>query len=401
MLHVELGTRLGALELDVSLRRGRRECLALAGPSGAGKTSILRVVAGLLRPERGVVRCGDETWLDTATGRDLAPDLRRCGYLFQDHALFPHLSAWRNVAYPLRELPRGERRTRAIDLLGRFGMERLADARPGTLSGGERQRVALARALARRPEVLLLDEPLAALDSRTRAERRPRARGRAERGAGSGPARDARLLRGGAAGRPGGRDRRRAHRPGGQCGRACCGPADLVRGGLHRRGGAHRQRDPRSGGPHAHRARRRRRGHEHRRGGRRRGRQRVPLGDRGAPARPGGAQRARHRTASRRRSPRSRSSATACASVWRRASRSRPRSRWLPRTGWSCARARACSPPGRRPPRGSWPARPRRASRASAARRSARRRAPTGGSGRRPPPRRGRRAPGTPPPSAP
>ena len=107
MLHVELGTRLGALELDVSLDVAGGECLALAGPSGAGKTSILRVVAGLLRPERGVVRCGGETWLDTGTGRDLAPDLRRCGYLFQDHALFPHLSAWRNVAYPLRELPRG------------------------------------------------------------------------------------------------------------------------------------------------------------------------------------------------------------------------------------------------------------------------------------------------------
>jgi molybdate transport system ATP-binding protein len=169
VLHVELGTRLGAIELDVSLDVAAGECLALAGPSGAGKTSILRVVAGLLRPERGVVRCGDETWLDTGTGRDLAPDLRRCGYLFQDHALFPHLSAWRNVAYPLRELPRGERRQRALDLLERFGMERLADARPATLSGGERQRVALARALARRPDVLLLDEPLAALDSRTRA----------------------------------------------------------------------------------------------------------------------------------------------------------------------------------------------------------------------------------------
>ncbi len=169
MLHVELGTRLGALDLDVSLEVAGGECLALAGPSGAGKTSILRVVAGLLRPERGVVRCGGETWLDTATGRDLGPDLRRCGYLFQDHALFPHLSAWRNVAYPLRELPRAERRSRALELLARFGMERLADARPATLSGGERQRVALARALARRPDVLLLDEPLSALDSRTRA----------------------------------------------------------------------------------------------------------------------------------------------------------------------------------------------------------------------------------------
>ena len=169
MLQVEAHTQVGAVELDVSLRVARSECLALAGPSGAGKTSILRIVAGLLRPEQGTVRCGDDTWLDTAGGRDLAPDLRRCGYLFQEHALFPHLTAWRNVAYPLRELPRAERRARALDLLGRFGLERLADALPRTLSGGERQRVALARALARRPDVLLLDEPLAALDTRTRA----------------------------------------------------------------------------------------------------------------------------------------------------------------------------------------------------------------------------------------
>ena len=168
MLRVEARTRLGELELDVALAVAAGECLALAGPSGAGKTSVLRVVAGLLRPEHGLVRCGGETWLDTDAGRDLAPDVRRCGYLFQEHALFPHLSAWRNVAYPLREVPRGERRKRAVELLERFGMGRLADARPGTLSGGERQRVALARALARRPDVLLLDEPLSALDTRTR-----------------------------------------------------------------------------------------------------------------------------------------------------------------------------------------------------------------------------------------
>jgi molybdate transport system ATP-binding protein len=169
VLSVEAATRLGALELDVHLQVGPGECLALAGPSGAGKTSILRVVAGLLRPERGAVRCGGATWLDTAAGRDLPPEERSCGYLFQEYALFPHLSAWQNVAYPLSGAARAERRRRARELLARFGVGAVADARPRTLSGGERQRVALARALARDPAVLLLDEPLAALDARTRA----------------------------------------------------------------------------------------------------------------------------------------------------------------------------------------------------------------------------------------
>jgi molybdate transport system ATP-binding protein len=169
VLRVEAKARLGALTLDVALACPAGECLALAGPSGAGKTSVLRVVAGLLAPEHGRVRCGEEVWLDTAAGIDVAPERRRCGYVFQEHALFPHLSAWRNVAYPLRDLSRRERRARAHDLLERFGVGALADARPRTLSGGERQRVAVARALARRPAALLLDEPLSALDARTRA----------------------------------------------------------------------------------------------------------------------------------------------------------------------------------------------------------------------------------------
>ena len=169
MLHVEAHTPLGGLELEVAAEVAAGECLALAGPSGAGKTSVLRVTAGLLRPERGYVRCGEQVWLDTDAGRDVPPEKRRCGYLFQEYALFPHLSASQNVAYALRGLPRDERRRRAHELLARFRLERLADARPGTLSGGERQRVALARALARRPDVLLLDEPLSALDARTRA----------------------------------------------------------------------------------------------------------------------------------------------------------------------------------------------------------------------------------------
>jgi ABC-type sulfate/molybdate transport systems ATPase subunit len=169
VLALEVRAGVGAIELDLSLEVRAGDCMALAGPSGAGKTSVLRIVAGLRRPERGRVACADRIWLDTERGIDLPPERRPCGYLFQEYALFPHMSAWQNVAYPLREVPRQERRSRALELLDRFGMSGLADARPRTLSGGERQRVALARALARRPEALLLDEPLSALDARTRA----------------------------------------------------------------------------------------------------------------------------------------------------------------------------------------------------------------------------------------
>ncbi|MET0614888.1 MAG: ABC transporter ATP-binding protein [Thermoleophilaceae bacterium] len=170
MLRVQTRTRRGDLDLDVDLAVESGECLALAGPSGAGKTSILRVAAGLLRPAQGRVDANGTTWLDTARDIDVPAERRRCGYVFQDYALFPHLSAWQNVAYPLRGMPRRERRERALHLLERFGLADRADARPRTLSGGERQRVAVARALARRPDVLLLDEPLSALDTRTRAE---------------------------------------------------------------------------------------------------------------------------------------------------------------------------------------------------------------------------------------
>jgi molybdate transport system ATP-binding protein len=169
MLSLELATPVGAVELDVALDVAAGRCLALAGPSGAGKTSVLRAVAGLLAPARGRVACGAETWLDTAAGVDLTPERRGCGYVFQDYALFGHLSAWRNVAYGLRGVPRGRRRAEAVALLERFGVAALADERPGRLSGGERQRVALARTLATRPRALLLDEPLAALDARSAA----------------------------------------------------------------------------------------------------------------------------------------------------------------------------------------------------------------------------------------
>jgi molybdate transport system ATP-binding protein len=168
MLRIAAEAQLGGFSLDVELAVGPGECLALAGPSGAGKSSVLRVIAGLVHPQHGTVTCGERVWLDTATNIDLPPDERRCGYVFQDYALFPHLNAWQNVAYGLRG-KRRDKRTRAIALLERFGVAHRAQERPRTLSGGERQRVAVARALAVEPEALLLDEPLSALDARTRA----------------------------------------------------------------------------------------------------------------------------------------------------------------------------------------------------------------------------------------
>jgi molybdate transport system ATP-binding protein len=133
----------------------------LVGPSGAGKTTILRAIAGLLETEAGRVTVGDRVWVDTERGVNLPPEERSVGLVFQEYALFPHLTVRRNVAYGAC----GD----VTDLLERFRLAALADARPAELSGGERQRVGLARALARHPDVLLLDEPLSALDARTRA----------------------------------------------------------------------------------------------------------------------------------------------------------------------------------------------------------------------------------------
>jgi ABC-type sulfate/molybdate transport systems ATPase subunit len=154
-----LPLRTFALELALDVSR----TVALVGPSGAGKTSVLRVVAGLAEPARGHVSLDGEGWLDTARRFSLPPDRRRVGLVFQDYALFPHLSVRGNVAF-------GADGRSVDELLERFRIAHLASAHPQELSGGERQRVALARALARDPAVLLLDEPLAALDAHTKAE---------------------------------------------------------------------------------------------------------------------------------------------------------------------------------------------------------------------------------------
>ncbi len=170
MLLAELEIHLNGFDLDLALGVGPGECLALAGPSGCGKTTTLRAIAGLMAPRRGRIVCGADLWLDTGRRVNIAPEQRRCGYVFQNYALFSHQRAWQNVAYGLRDLRRSERRRRALELLDRFGIADRAWARPAELSGGERQRVALARALGSDPVALLLDEPLSALDARTRGE---------------------------------------------------------------------------------------------------------------------------------------------------------------------------------------------------------------------------------------
>jgi ABC-type sulfate/molybdate transport systems ATPase subunit len=160
-LDVSFDHPLRSFGASVDLSVGSGETFALVGPSGAGKTTVLRVVAGLLRPRTGRVALDGETWLDTEVGVCLEPDRRSVGLVFQEYALFPHLSVEGNVGFGGR--------ARVSELLERFRIGHLAHAKPGDLSGGERQRVALARALAREPAVLLLDEPMAALDAHTRA----------------------------------------------------------------------------------------------------------------------------------------------------------------------------------------------------------------------------------------
>jgi molybdate transport system ATP-binding protein len=154
----------GPIPLDVAFTCGPGDVLAIFGPSGSGKTTILRSIAGLYRPDHGQVRSGSEIWLDTSAGLMVPAHRRAVGFVFQDYALFPHLTALHNVTAALGHRPRAERRNRAEHLLGLVHLSGLANRHPAALSGGERQRVAVARALAREPAVLLLDEPFAAID---------------------------------------------------------------------------------------------------------------------------------------------------------------------------------------------------------------------------------------------
>jgi len=153
---------------DVSLEVDAGRMVALLGPSGCGKTTLLRVIAGLERPDAGTVAVGDH--LVSSADTFVAPERRRVGMVFQDWALFPHLSVERNVAYGLPKLDSASRRTRVAEALDLVGLGQLGQRAPATLSGGQQQRVALARALAPRPAVLLLDEPFSNLDTALRVQ---------------------------------------------------------------------------------------------------------------------------------------------------------------------------------------------------------------------------------------
>lgn len=158
----------GPIPLAVNIEVAPGETLALVGPSGAGKTTILRSIAGLYRPQGGQIVCDAEPWFDSGRHIDLPARERRVGLVFQSYALFPHMTALGNVAEAMLEHSSGDRRNRATALLSRVHMDGYADRLPSELSGGQQQRIALARALARDPHVLLLDEPFSAVDRPTR-----------------------------------------------------------------------------------------------------------------------------------------------------------------------------------------------------------------------------------------
>ncbi len=172
MLDADIQLRLDRLNLDVDLSIGPAELVALLGPNGSGKSTVLRALAGFLRLAGGRVELGGVVLEDPSRRVWVAPEKRPIALMFQDYLLFPHLSALENVAFGLRArgMDRRKARDRAGEELERLGVGAVATARPGAMSGGQQQRVAMARALVTEPRLLLLDEPLAALDVSTKTD---------------------------------------------------------------------------------------------------------------------------------------------------------------------------------------------------------------------------------------
>jgi molybdate transport system ATP-binding protein len=154
----------GVLNVDAEMADG--EFTALYGPSGAGKTTLLRIIAGLLQPEQGIIEVNGQTWLNTTKKINLPAQKRHIGFVFQDYALFPNMTVQENLVFAL---PNSADKNKVTELLSTMDLQNLAQQKPEQLSGGQKQRVALARALMRQPQLLMLDEPLSALDNATRS----------------------------------------------------------------------------------------------------------------------------------------------------------------------------------------------------------------------------------------
>lgn len=170
MLDLKLTKQQGDFQIDISFIAPDIGVTALFGRSGAGKTSVINMVAGLVRPDRGHIIVNGRTLFDAAKGVIVPPEKRRMGYIFQDGRLFPHLSVQSNLTYGMRLTPSSERHIALDDVVDLLGLQRLLHRRPAKLSGGEKQRVAIGRALLTSPTLLLMDEPLASLDSHRKAE---------------------------------------------------------------------------------------------------------------------------------------------------------------------------------------------------------------------------------------
>jgi molybdate transport system ATP-binding protein len=162
MLEIAIKKRLHYFDIDINISCPVGKLLVMIGPSGGGKTTIMRMIAGLEKPEEGAISCAGETWFASTRHIHIPPQKRRLGYVFQDYTLFPHLSLYENAAFAAVD------KKEVNDLLELFGIAHLRDRKPHKVSGGERQRCAMCQALARHPRVLLLDEPFSALDVVTR-----------------------------------------------------------------------------------------------------------------------------------------------------------------------------------------------------------------------------------------
>ncbi|MEP7231568.1 MAG: ATP-binding cassette domain-containing protein [Ginsengibacter sp.] len=170
MIQISLQKKLlaanGVMQLDVDIEIEQGTFITLYGNSGAGKTSILRMIAGLMQPDKGSIIINEKYWLDTGKGISLKPQQRKTGFVFQDYALFPNMTVKENLMYALEK---GQNKETVSELINIIELEDLQNRKPEELSGGQKQRVALARALVRKPGILMLDEPLSALDIKMRS----------------------------------------------------------------------------------------------------------------------------------------------------------------------------------------------------------------------------------------